>query len=337
MEGDESRDALREAELRVLLERGVPRLPAPAQRMRRVQQLVVRRRRRRVAGAVGAAGVAGGVAAAVTLGVLGHAPSGGSRGHGATYQVPAASPTGTGSDFRYPGLGGLTVRLPDGWSGRSVWGGEEAGTVGLAGSRPAAVDEEGCAAGIQRYCLASHELRRGEGLLVLRLESKKALGATDQRVPLVDTRPGDSCRLAGGTHELLGWRAAAGGVNGVDGTSGAASGSGVGPGSGVAARSAKSVGSGGAAESSGAGGAARPTSSPGASRPSRSSKSAESSRPSKSAKPSESSELSTPSGARGVIIASACLNRPSAVTLKQVRSILGSAVPGGNADPTSPR
>lgn len=300
MEGDESRDALSEAELRVLLERGVPRLPAPAQRMRRVQQLVVRRRR--VAGVVGAAGVAGGVAAAVTLGVLGYVPSGGSRGHGATYQVPAASPTGIGSGFRYPGLGGLTVRLPDGWSGRSVWGGEEAGTVGLAGSRPAAVDEEGCAAGIRRYCLASHELRRGEGLLVFRLESKKALDAIDQRAPLVDTRPGDSCRLAGGTHELLGWRAAAGGVDGVDGASGAASGS---------------------------GGAAQPTSSAGASQ----------SRPSKSAEPSESpapSELSTPSGARGVIIASACLNRPSALTLKQVRSILGSAVFGGKATPPTP-
>ncbi|MGO4422423.1 hypothetical protein AB4Z54_27895, partial [Streptomyces sp. MCAF7] len=124
VEGDESRDARCEAELRVLLERGVPRLGAPAQRMRRVQQLVVRRRRRRVAG------VAGGVAAAATLGVLGHVPSGGSRDPGATYQVPAASPTGIGSGFRYPGLGGLTVRLPDGWSGRSVWGGEEAGTVG---------------------------------------------------------------------------------------------------------------------------------------------------------------------------------------------------------------
>ncbi|MGO4418895.1 hypothetical protein AB4Z54_09075, partial [Streptomyces sp. MCAF7] len=161
----------------------------------------------------------------------------------------------------------------------------------------AAVDEEGCAAGIRRYCLAPHELRRGEGLLVFRLESKKALDAIDQRAPLVDTRPGDSCRLAGGTHELLGWRAAAGGVDGVDGASGAA------------ARSATSVGSGGAAQ---------PTTSAGASRP---------------AEPSESptpSELSTPSGARGVIVASACLNRPSARTLKQVRSILGSAVLGGH-------
>ncbi|NUS84772.1 MAG: hypothetical protein HOY75_19090 [Streptomyces sp.] len=309
VEGDENRDALSEVELRVRLERGVPRLAAPAQRMRRVQQLVVRRRRRRVAGVVGAAGVAGGVAAAVTLGVLGHVPAGGSRDPGATYQVPAASPTGTGPDFRYPGLGGLTVRLPDGWSGRSVWGGEGVGTVGLAGSRPAAVDEEGCAAGIQRYCLASHELRRGEGLLVFRLESKKALGATDQRAPLVDTRPGDSCRLAGGTHELLGWRAAVDGVGGVDGGSGAASGS----------------GSGVAAESYAEGGAAQPTSSAGASR---SAESAESAEPSKSSTPSE---LSTPSGARGVIIASACLNRPSPRTLKQVRSILGSAVLGGHA------
>lgn len=207
-----------------------------------------------MAGAIGVAGVAGGVAAAVTLGVLGQVPAEGSRGPRATYQVPAASPTSAGPEFRYPGLAGLTVRLPDGWSGRSVWGGEEAGTVGLAGSRPAAVDEEACTAGTARYCLAPDELRRGEGLLVFRLESKKVLGAIHQRAPLADTRPGDSCRLAGGTHELLGWRAADG------------------------------------AE-----------------------------------------------GASGLIVASACLNQPSAVTLKQVRSILGSAVLGGNADPTSPR
>ncbi|MDX3226203.1 hypothetical protein [Streptomyces sp. ME19-01-6] len=245
------REAAREAELRALLERGVPRLPAPAQRMRRVQQLVARRRRRRVAGMAGAAGVAGGVAAAVTLAVLGQAPAAGPRGPGATYQVPAASPTATHPVVRYPGLDGLTVRLPRGWSGRGVRGGEGAGTVGLAGNRPAAVDTDRCTAGIRHYCLAPHELRRGEGLLILRLGSEKALGATDQRARMVDTRPGKSCRLAGGTRELLGRRAVAG--------------------------------------SSGA------------------------------------------SGPHELITASVCLNRPSAGTLEQVRSILGSAVFGGNA------
>ncbi|WP_456212193.1 hypothetical protein [Streptomyces sp. LZ34] len=248
-------ETAREAELRALLERGVPRLSAPAQRMRRVQQLVVRRRRRRVAGVVGAAGVAGGVAAAVTLAVLGQVPAGGPRDPGATYQVPAASPTATVPVFRYPGLDGLTVRLPDGWSGRGVRGGEGAGAVGLAGNRPAAVVKDRCT-DIRRYCLAPDELRRGEGLLVMRLASKKALRATDQRARMADTRPGDSCRLAGGTRELLGWRAAAG--------------------------------------------------EPG---------------------------LSGGSGPDELIIASVCLNRPSAVTLEQVRSILGSAVFGGNADP----
>ncbi|MEU1666001.1 hypothetical protein ABZ547_20735 [Streptomyces sparsogenes] len=227
--------------MRALLERGVPRLAAPAQRMRRVRQLVVRRRRRRAVGVVGAAGVAGGVAAAVTLAVLGHVPGRGPGGSGATatYQVPAASPTApgpaatgptptgptatgptatgpaatgpaaTGPAFRYPGLDGLTVRLPSGWSGRDLGSGGGGGgdAVGLAGSRPAAVEKDRCT-DIRRYCLAPDELERGEGLLVLRLGRTSPLGATGQRVRLMDTRPGDSCRLAGGTRELVGWRAA---------------------------------------------------------------------------------------------------------------------------------
>ncbi|GAA2328785.1 hypothetical protein [Streptomyces cuspidosporus] len=219
-------ESLREGEVRALLERGVPRLAAPAQRMRRVRQLVVRRRRRRVVGVVGAAGVAGGVAAAVTLAVLGHVPGGGPGGSGATatYQVPAASPaatgptatgptatdlTPTGAAFRYPGLDGLIVRLPSGWSGRDLGSGGRGGgdAVGLAGSRPAAVEKDRCT-DIRRYCLAPDELGRGEGLLVLRLGRTNPLGATGQRARLMDTRPGESCRLAGGTRELVGWRAA---------------------------------------------------------------------------------------------------------------------------------
>ncbi|MEU7239744.1 hypothetical protein [Streptomyces sparsogenes] len=227
----ERAEALREGEVRALLERGVPRLAAPSQRMRRVRQLVVRRRRRRVVGVVGAAGVAGGVAAAVTLAVLGHVPGRGPGGSGATatYQVPAVSPTATGPvatgpaatspaatgtaatgpAFRYPGLDGLTVRLPSGWSGRDLGsgGGSGADAVGLAGSRPAAVEKDRCT-DIRRYCLAPDELGRGEGLLVLRLGRTNPLGSTGQRVRLMDTRPGDSCRLAGGTRELVGWRAA---------------------------------------------------------------------------------------------------------------------------------
>ncbi|MES4901009.1 MULTISPECIES: hypothetical protein [unclassified Streptomyces] len=261
-EGGESAEARCEAELRALLERGVPRLAAPAQRMRRVRRLVVRRRRRRVAGVVGAAGVAGGVVAAVALVVLGQVSATGSGGPGATYQVPAASPTADGVLFRYSGLDGLTVRLPSGWSGRDTGGaggagavgpaGDRPAAVGLAGDQPAAVDKDRCT-DIRRYCLAPDELRRGEGLLVLRLGRKNPLGATGQRARLMDTPPGDSCRLAGGTRELVGWRAA------------------------------------------------------GDSRP------------------------------HELITASVCLNRPTAVTVGQVRSILGSAVfRGGEATPPTP-
>ncbi|MFI1852047.1 hypothetical protein [Streptomyces sp. NPDC020480] len=200
-------DARREAALRALLERAVPRLPAPAQRMGRVRQLVVRRRRRRMAGAVGAAGVAGGVVAGVTLAVLGQGPVAGPGDSGAMHQVPAASPTAVGSAFRYPGLDGLTVRLPDGWSGLVVRGAGDLGPVGLAGNRPEAVGEDRCT-DLRRYCLVPGGLRRGEGVMVLRpgrTESPEKIG---QGARLADTPPGDSCRRAGGTRELVGRRAA---------------------------------------------------------------------------------------------------------------------------------
>lgn len=106
-----------EARVRDLLERATPELSAPADRLSRVRDRVVRRRRRRTA-AVGAAGVA-------VVGVLVSSalPIGAPRD--AVSATPAFVPTyGTPSPaasaertVRYPELGDLTLWLPEGWDG----------------------------------------------------------------------------------------------------------------------------------------------------------------------------------------------------------------------------
>lgn len=109
-----------ERELRVLLERAVPRLGAPEERLRRVRERAARsRRRRRVAG-TSAAAVAGLVVAGTLLpGFL----------RGATDEgAPPASPAPTVTDasapdgraVRFPYLYGLTLRLPPGWQALAV-------------------------------------------------------------------------------------------------------------------------------------------------------------------------------------------------------------------------
>src|SRR5262249_17758457 len=120
-----SRDSPFEEDLRLLLERTAPRLPAPEQWMRQIRKRVVRRRRLRAAGAVA------GVVAAASLTALLRSPVGPS---GTDHPPPAATtsppslsppppstpaPTPSsslgGRIFRSPGFPGLAIRLPEGW------------------------------------------------------------------------------------------------------------------------------------------------------------------------------------------------------------------------------
>ncbi|WP_432037572.1 hypothetical protein [Streptomyces cucumeris] len=210
-----------ERELRALLERTVPRPGAPADRMLRVRERVLRRRRRRVAGLAG-----GAVAALTVINVV--APVRG--GDEAVYR-PNAAPrsTATAGTFRFAALAGMTVRLPDGWSGRALRVRPGHDPVGLAGTRPAAVSvssevssevssskassgvssaSSGAALcpDVQRYCVLRSALRPGEGLIVFRLQ-RGHVGEAGARAELMATGPGRSCRAAGGTRELTGWRA----------------------------------------------------------------------------------------------------------------------------------
>lgn len=118
----EKDDLEHEHELRVLLERSVPRLPAPEERLRRVRERAARSRRRcRVAG-TGAAAVTGLVMAGTLLpGFLRGGP-----GDGAPPASPAptvsATGTPTGREVRFPDLSDLTLRLPPGWQALAVPG-----------------------------------------------------------------------------------------------------------------------------------------------------------------------------------------------------------------------
>ncbi|NYI05871.1 hypothetical protein [Allostreptomyces psammosilenae] len=110
-------DADDERELRLLLERAVPRLPAPDGRMRRIRDRVERRRRVR-AGAAALGIAAATVAVAATGQVAGlrwgqlpePVPPTGQHPPAATAASPAGKPV------RYPDLYGMSLLLPPGWT-----------------------------------------------------------------------------------------------------------------------------------------------------------------------------------------------------------------------------
>ncbi|MBL1098935.1 hypothetical protein [Streptomyces coffeae] len=199
--GDEqpTRPTRDERELRALLERAVPRPGAPADRMWQVRQRVLRRRRRRAAGLAG-----GAVVALVVINVLSPA-----RGGEAVYRPNAAPRSGASGSFRFTALARMTVRLPDGWSGRALRARPGRDPVGVAGSRTttvSAVDSGASCPDVQRYCVRRSTLRAGEGLIVFRLQ-RGHTGEGGAEGLLMATGLGTSCRTAGGTRELTGWRA----------------------------------------------------------------------------------------------------------------------------------
>src|SRR5882757_10189425 len=118
-------EAGEEGELRVLLERGVPQLGAPAQRMEQVRARVRRRRRRRNAG-LGATAVLAIAAAGLLIPGLG-GPTGAPVPPALTSLAPPASgvtgpsPTRPGYPRHdFPTLAGLSLALPPGWSTLAV-------------------------------------------------------------------------------------------------------------------------------------------------------------------------------------------------------------------------
>lgn len=113
----ENQDAREEQELRVLLERAVPRLPAPEGRLLRVRERAGRIRRRRRATGAAALTVTGLVLAGTFL-------PGALRGSGPESEpvlpaapVPSTSSRAVAHDglVQFRNVAGLVLRLPEGW------------------------------------------------------------------------------------------------------------------------------------------------------------------------------------------------------------------------------
>ncbi|MFJ6571829.1 hypothetical protein ACIQNU_30935 [Streptomyces sp. NPDC091292] len=113
-----------EQELRVLLDRAVPRLEAPPDRMDRILWRVRRRRRRRAA-AVGAFAATAAVVALVRPWTPAPAPDS---------RASAASSPAT-SDVRFPDLADLVVTAPKGWDTVTVEVRSGTTVVGYVGSQ----------------------------------------------------------------------------------------------------------------------------------------------------------------------------------------------------------
>jgi hypothetical protein len=187
-------DTGEDAELRVLLQRVVPHLEAPADRMRQVRRRVRRRRRGRAAaaGALAAAGIA------LWLGS-------GSPGTPPDGALPAASPpTRTDTGFRRLTTGsGLTLTLPPGWRALDVPRGDDTAVV-YAAVQPLDADRVPADCGdttgtVDTFtCAPLTALVRG-GALVAFETLDGGTSTPPPRTRLTPApAPGDACRSLGG-------------------------------------------------------------------------------------------------------------------------------------------
>jgi len=211
-----------EQELRALLERGVPQLAAPAQRLESVRTRIRRRRRRRAAGLSGAV-----VLGIVLVGLL--VPgTGGSAGVPApgvpstALAVPASAgprpaPTPTSSSTSTPPpasagdavveqqqfakLGGLTLRLPRSWS---VLGPDGSATVWVS-TQALALPAGGCDKALDGFCTPLQRTLRTGGVLVqLSFEMNQGMAdkARLRTAQVADEELFTACRSVGGTEQL---------------------------------------------------------------------------------------------------------------------------------------
>lgn len=218
---DDERDSRDERELRVLLERGVPRLPAAEGRMRRVRERVVRTRRRRRAVGGAVLTVAGLVLAGTLVpGLRGFASDDGDReraaGTGtdvaspavpATAPAPGPSPTSLNT-VTFTGLGGLTLRLPEDWTSLELPADpvHKADPMGLVSSTPFGAFDPDCGQAEGEQCPPLGTLSKGETLLILTPMSAHGLDSRIQDPPGLESvgPPSGLCRKLLGTREYAG-------------------------------------------------------------------------------------------------------------------------------------
>ncbi|MFJ6179645.1 hypothetical protein [Streptomyces sp. NPDC092295] len=244
MDGTGGPGAEDERELRILLQRAVPRLPAPEGRLREVRERVARtRRRRRTAGA--AAAVTG-LALAGTLlpGVL-RAGEESVPPAASAPSVTAASPTrppatgpslapfpdstssdgtppdGTSPDStspppgderaertRFAHVAGLLLRLPETWQALDVPEDPryKQSARGFVSTQRFIPYEQSCSGEDRSLCLPVQALRPGGALLTLVAHQGAGLAAKAEDPPVLypSDSPSPTCRKVMGTQEFTG-------------------------------------------------------------------------------------------------------------------------------------
>lgn len=206
-EGTEPQPELERAEreLRALLERAVPQLPAPAQRLERVREGIRRRRRRRTAAVTGGAVLALAAGLVAVPGLV--RPHGGGRAApavvGSATPRPSASQTTPPSGYRPAGMGGLVLQLPADKAWQTF---ADPKTASLfLGTQRMVLPEGGCGHALDGFCTPLALALKQDGALVMfrRQPSKMPLGkARDYEVPLTEDTPYQACRTVGGTRQL---------------------------------------------------------------------------------------------------------------------------------------
>ncbi|MBL1097752.1 hypothetical protein [Streptomyces coffeae] len=182
-----------EQEWRTLLERAVPDLPAPDDRLRQVRWRIRRRRRQRAAACLGALAVAA-VATMVSLIRMPAAPD------RPTAPRPAVSHDSRTTHYRE--LSGLTVRLPQGWSARSAEDPSTGEALGFASTQPMA-GELTCSKDRPKDspCAPLAALGRGDALIVFRTGAPADATATDGPRLRRSKTLGSLCRTLGATQQ----------------------------------------------------------------------------------------------------------------------------------------
>lgn len=205
-----------EDELRVLLERAVPQLPTPPQRLERVRERVRRRRRRRAAAVTGSAVLAVVAGLVAVPGVV--LPRGGRADPGVVaISGPAkagTTPAGKGSPthgtdptptpvagYRPAGMNGLRLRPPEGWH---ILPDFATDSVFLS-TQALVLPQGGCAHALDGFCTPLARVLADGGVLVMfRLEHNNVQAGKllDLALPLADQEPYLSCRTVNGTRQM---------------------------------------------------------------------------------------------------------------------------------------
>ncbi|MHA6762815.1 hypothetical protein [Streptacidiphilus sp. PAMC 29251] len=196
-----------ENELRILLERAVPRLGAPEQRLQQVRERIRRRRRRRTGGALTAALAA--VATALAVGLPLH--SGPARPTD-TVQIPVAQSPTAGADapptapprVGFPDLAGLSLVLPAHWRHVNTVEQSPKGAIAFVSDQPLKLVQKSCPDGSGEVCPVAVGLSPANRVL-LSFQLEYVPGHTKQGITSAQLQKSElepACRAFGGTSQL---------------------------------------------------------------------------------------------------------------------------------------